>query len=128
MNVKKKIQSLRVALAVIGFLFIFGLYPLMHYWPSSWAWIPSQAEYEQMILGIYATLGVFLLIASKNPIEHLSLLWFTAWSSLVHSGIMFIQALVDPGEHPNLYGDVPALFIIAILLFILTPRKKELHE
>ena len=98
----------------------------MKYWPSSWAWIPSQSEYEQMILGVYVVLGIFLLIAAKNPTEHLSLLWFTAFSSLVHSGIMFVQALIDPQEYPNLYGDVPGLLIIAIILFILTPRKKEL--
>lgn len=128
MSVTKKIKSLRVALVVIGLLFIFGLYPLMKYWPSSWAWIPSQSEYEQMILGIYVVLGIFLLIAAKNPTEHLSLLWFTAWSSLMHSGIMFVQALIDPREYPNLYGDVPGLLIIAIILFILTPRKKELIE
>ena len=48
-------------------------------------------EYEQMILGVYATLGVFLLIASRNPLRHRSLIWFTVWSSVVHAGIMTVQ-------------------------------------
>jgi len=123
MNSKTKIKYLRVALVVIGLIFIFGIYPLMRYWPSGWVWIPSQSEYEQMILGIYATLGVFLLMAARDPMEHLSLIWFTAWSSVVHGGIMLIQALRNSEEYTHLYGDIPALFIIALVLFLLTPRK-----
>jgi len=75
-----------------------------------------------MILGIYATLGVFLLIASRNPLRHLSLIWFTVWSSLVHAGVMTIQAVETPAEHGHLMGDVPALVIVAVLLAIFTPR------
>jgi hypothetical protein len=77
---------------------------------------------EQMILGVYATLGVFLLIASRNPLRHLSLIWFTVFSSLVHAGIMAAQALNMPPEHGHLFGDIPALLIVAALLAVLTPR------
>jgi hypothetical protein len=58
---------LRVALVLFGAIFLFGLYPLMTAWPSGWRWNPSQTEYEQMIVGVYATLGVFLIIASRTP-------------------------------------------------------------
>ncbi len=75
-----------------------------------------------MILGIYATLGVFLLIAARNPLQHLSLIWFTVWSSLVHAGIMAVQAINAAPEHGHLMGDIPALAIVAIALAILTPR------
>ena len=51
-----------------------------------------------MILGIYATLGVFLMIASRDPMAHRSLIWFTVWSSIVHGGIMGIQSR-DLSEH-----------------------------
>jgi hypothetical protein len=85
-------------------------------------WEPRQSEYEQMIVGIYVTLGVFLLLAVRDPLRHLSLIWFTAWSSLVHGGIMAVQALVDPSEHANMLGDVPALLLIGVALAILTPR------
>jgi hypothetical protein len=99
------------------------LYPLMRLWPSGWAWSPSQHEYELMMAGIYATLGVFLLIAARKPEAHTSLIWFTVWSSVVHGGIMAVQALVDSTEHGHLVGDVPALFIIAAALAALTPRR-----
>lgn len=112
----------RVALILVGLIFIFGVYPLMMaLWPSGWRWSPNQTQYEQMILGVYATLGVFLLIASRNPLRNLSLIWFTVCSSIVHAGIMTVQALRMPSEHGHLYGDVPALFIVAALLAFLTP-------
>jgi len=95
---------------------------MMSWWPSGWRWQPNQPEYEQMILGVYATLGVFLLIASRNPLQHRSLIWFAVWSSLVHSGIMAVQALNMPAEHGHLLGDIPALVLVAVVLAILMPR------
>ena len=68
---------LRIALRVVGVICIVGFYPLTIVWPSGWAWHTGQSDYLQMILGIYATLGVFLLLASRNPLAHLSLIWFT---------------------------------------------------
>jgi hypothetical protein len=123
MTVSARLRYLRVALIVVGLIFIFGVYPLMmSFWPAGWRWSPNQTQYEQMILGVYATLGVFLLIASHNPLRHLSLIWFTVVSSVVHAGIMMVQALQMPSEHGHLLGDVPALFIVAIVLALLTPR------
>lgn len=97
----------------------------MYFWPSGWRWEPSQYKYEQMIIGIYATLGVFLLLASRKPLEHASLIWFTVWSSVVHGTIMLLQAIFDPTEHGHLYGDIPALYLLAIVLAYLMPRKSE---
>ncbi len=76
-----------------------------------------------MIMGVYATLGVFLILAAKDPMAHASLIWFTVWSSLVHGGIMLVQAIVDETERANLLGDVPALFLVAIVLWYLMPKK-----
>lgn len=114
-------QKLRIALVVFGIACLL-VYPLMIVWPSGWAWQPSQHEYEQMIVGIYATLGIFLLWASRAPEAHLSLIWFTVWSSVVHGGIMAVQAVVDPAERGHLPGDVAALFLVAVVLATLTPR------
>jgi hypothetical protein len=82
----------------------------------------GHSTYLQMILGIYATLGVFLLLAARNPLKHLSLIWFTVWSSFVHGGIMAVQSLVYPEHRGHLLGDVPALLLIAVVLTSLTPR------
>jgi len=120
-----ELKGLRISLIVFGIAFLM-IYPLMLIWPSGWSWQPGQHEYEQMIIGIYATLGIFLLWASRKPEAHLSLIWFTAWSSLVHGGIMAVQAMVDTTERANLIGDVPALLLIGIALAVLTPRAKDL--
>jgi len=119
--------ALRIALVVSGIAFLL-VYPLMIIWPSGWAWQPSQHEYEQMIVGIYATLGIFLLWASREPEAHLSLIWFTVWSSAVHGGIMAVQAIVDSSERGHLPGDVAALLLVAVVLAALTPRGVVAHS
>ena len=123
MNLETRLRFLRVALVVFGLIFLVGVYPLMmSWWPAGWRWQPNQPEYEQMILGVYATLGVFLIIASRNPLQHRSLIWFTVWSSLVHGGIMAVQAMKMPAEHGHLLGDIPALLLVAVVLAVLMPR------
>jgi len=124
MNLATRVRYLRVALVIVGLTFLLGLYPLMNlWWPSGWRWQPNQTEYEQMIVAVYATLGVFLLIASRDPLKHRSLIWFTVWSSLVHAGVMTAQALQMPMEHGHLIGDIPGLLIFAAILAVLTPRE-----
>jgi len=81
-----------------------------------------------MILGVYATLGVFLLLASRNPPENRSLIAFTAWSSLVHAAIMAVQALQNPSERGHLIGDIPALIIVGIALIVLAPAKQTMER
>src|SRR3954471_12968603 len=117
-----RLRALRAALFVFGVVSIVGVYPLTRIWPSGWRWDPDNELYLQMIVGIYATLGVFLLLAARDPERHLSLIWFTVWSSVVHGGIMAIQSIVYPMHRGHLLGDVPALFIIAAVLGVLTPR------
>ncbi len=117
-----RIKYLRIALLLVGLIFVVGVYPLTIIWPSGWSWHTGQSEYLQMILGIYATLGVFLLIASRDPLAHRSLIWFTVWSSVVHGAIMAVQSLADPHQIGHLWGDVLALFVVAVLLGVLTPR------
>ena len=115
-------RYLRIALVVVGIAFLL-IYPLMKIWPSGWLWQPGQYEYEQMIVGIYATLGVFLLWASRKPETHLSLIWFTVWSSVVHGAIMAVHAVIDSAERGHLLGDVPALILVAIVLGFLASRE-----
>lgn len=124
MEAATRLKYLKIALVVFGLVFIFAIYPLMMWiWPSGWGWTPRQPEYEQMIMGVYATLGVFLIRAAKDPAANASLIWFTVWSSIVHGGIMLVQALVDETERANLLGDVPALFLVAAVLWYLMPKK-----
>lgn len=117
-----RVRYLRVVLVVVGLVFIFGVYPLGVVWPSGWAWGRGHSHYLMMIVGVYATLGVFLLLASRNPATHTSVIWFTVWSSLVHAVIMAVQALTDGTERGHLIGDVPALLVVGLVLAALAPR------
>ena len=111
-----RIKYLRIALLLVGLIFTFGIYPLTILWPAGWSWHMGQSDYLQMILGMYATLGVFLMIASRKPLAHMSLIWFTVWSSVVHGGIMAVQSFQDPMHRGHLLGDVPALLVVAAVL------------
>ena len=122
MSDETRLYYLRIALIVFGLIFVFAVYPLTRVWPSGWSWGMGHSHYLMMILGIYATLGVFLLIASRDPLANRSLIWFTVWSSIVHGAIMAAQAIRDPTEVGHLIGVVPALFLIAIVLAALMPR------
>lgn len=123
MSEENRIKYLRVALLLVGVTFIVGIYTLSVIWPSGWTWHTGpMSNYLQMILGVYATLGVFLLVASRNPLAHLSLIWFTIWSSIVHAAIMALQSLANPMHRGHLLGDVPALLIVAAVLAFLMPR------
>ena len=119
-----RIKYLRIALQLVGVTFIFGIYTFTLLWPSGWSWHTGHhiPHYLQMILGVYATLGIFLLFASRKPLAHLSLIWFTVWSCVVHGAIMAAQALANPEHIGHLWGDVLAIFLIAAILAFLTPR------
>ncbi len=120
----QQLRYLRLALVAVGVIFIGGIYLLMVVWPSGWTWHTGHSHYPLMIVGVYATLGVFLILAARNPLENLSLIWFTVWSSVVHGAIMTFQSLQAPENHGHLLGDVPALFIVAAVLAALTPRSR----
>ena len=126
MQQKEKLKYLKMALYVFGIIFIVGVPAMMMWiWPSGWGWTPPQPEYEQMIMGIYVVLGVFLVRAAKDPMADASLIWFTIWSSIVHAGIMLVQAIFDETEKANLIGDIPALFLVAFVLWYLIPKKAQ---
>ncbi len=123
MNLDTKEKYLKIALRLFGIIFLL-VYPLSVIWPSGWVWHGGQGVYYfQMIVGVYAVLGVFLIMAANNPREHRSLISFAAWSSVVHALIMAAQAFGDQNEHGHLVGDVPALLLVAAVLGYLAPRK-----
>src|SRR6516225_4396773 len=78
-------RILKVVLVLVGLLFCAGLYPLLL--------MVKQDPALAMMMSLYVTLGVFLLLASRNPSAHRSLIAFAGWSSFAHAGVMSIQAL-----------------------------------
>jgi peptidoglycan/LPS O-acetylase OafA/YrhL len=114
-------RLLQIALVVFGAVMIL-LYPLAVVWPSGWAWHPGapyQSDYFMMIVGLYVTLGLFLWNAARRPEANISLIWFAVCSSVVHAAIMAVQSFGSGHHMGHLWGDVPALLLVAIVLPVL---------
>jgi drug/metabolite transporter superfamily protein YnfA len=107
-------RALKVVLVVVGLLFCAGVYPLIL--------MVKQDPALAMMMSLYATLGIFLLLASRNPSAHRSLIAFAAWSSFAHAGVMSFQALLNMIARRELIGS--AVFaVIGIALIALAPAK-----
>ena len=112
-------RALKILLVLVGLLFSAGVYPLV----TSF-WQPNQSEYAPMMLSLYVTLGIFLLLAARNPSGNRSLIAFTAWSSFAHAAVMTVQAFQTASERELLVG-VAALVIIGVALIVLAPAKQS---
>lgn len=116
MNNSTRLMYSRFALLVTGFIFTFAVYPLTIIWPSGWAWHTGQSHYLTMITGIYATLGISLFIAFRDPLQHGSLIWFTVWSSVDYGGNTSVQAIPNPERIEHHYGEASGMSMAAGVL------------
>jgi hypothetical protein len=113
-------RTLKILLVLVGLLFVAGLYPLL---PSLGNVHSDVSSGDKMMLSIYVTLGVFLLLAVRNPAAHRSLIGFTAWSSFAHGAVMTIMAFQIPKERTSLIIAVGVLAFIGVALLALAPAK-----
>ena len=107
-------KALKVVLVIVGLLFLALVYPLLTL---------RGEEALQMMLSVYLTLGFFLLLSSRNPSAHRSLIAFAAWSSVVHAAVMAVQSLGDAGERVHLLSGTILFFVIGLALIALAPTK-----
>jgi len=108
-------RILKVVLVVVGLVFSALIYPLILF--------VKEEPALSMMLSVYVTLGIFLLLASRNPSAHRSLIAFTAWSSFVHAALMGFQAFRNFVRHGELVG-VGVLILIGIALIVLAPKEQ----
>jgi ABC-type Co2+ transport system permease subunit len=107
-------RALKVVLVIVGLLFVATVYGVVQL---------REEETLQMMLSIYVTLGVFLLLAVRNPSANRSLIAFTAWSSFAHAAVMAVQSLHDVGERGHLLGGGLAFVVIGVAMILLAPAK-----
>jgi hypothetical protein len=112
-------QALKVVLVLVGVLFSATVYPLVMF--------VRQEPALAMMLSLYVTLGVFLLLAARNPSAHRSLIAFTAWSSFAHAAVMGVQAFRNLIPRGELIG-VAALVLIGVALIVLRPTKQYVER
>jgi uncharacterized membrane protein HdeD (DUF308 family) len=116
-------RALKVVMVLVGLLFSAGVYPL-----TMSLWQRNESEFAPMMLSLYVTLGIFLLIALRNPSANRSLIAFTAWSSFAHAAVMAVQAFQNAGERGELLGGVAALVVIGVALIVLAPAKQSVER
>ena len=111
-------RALKVVLVVVGLLFVATVYPLLMF--------VKQAPALAMMLSVYVTLGIFLLLAAREPSANPSLIAFTAWSSLAHAALMGVQAMRNYVARTELVG-VALLAVIGVTLIVLAPARQSMQ-
>jgi drug/metabolite transporter superfamily protein YnfA len=115
----KRERALKVVLVVVGLLFVAGVYPLMLF--------VKQEPALAMMLSLYVTLGIFLIMAARNPSANRCLIAFTAWSSFAHAAVMSFQAFRNLIAHGELIGSA-VLVVIGVALIALAPAKQTVEK
>ena len=110
----KREPILKVVLVVVGLLFCAAVYPLIL--------MAKQDPAVAMMMSLYATLGIFLLLASRNPSAHRSLIAFTAWSSFAHATVRGVQAYLGFIARREVLG-AAAIVVVGIALIALAPAE-----
>src|SRR5438105_7642486 len=114
-------RVLKILLVLVGLLLSAAIYPL-----TMSLWKMNQSDYgDTMMLSLYFALGIFLLMAVRNPSANRSLIAFAAWSSFAHGAVMAVLAVHIPSERAGLLGAVAALIIIGVALIALDPAKQS---
>ena len=108
-------RGLKIVLVIVGLLFVATIYPLV--------FLVRSEPTLQMMLSIYVTLGVFLLLAARNPSAHRSLIAFAAWSSIAHAATMAVQSVGDVSERMHLLLGVAMFAAIGLILLVFAPPK-----
>ena len=116
----KRERALKVVLVVVGLIFSAGIYPV-----TESLWHQNQSMYTfDMMLSLYFALGIFLLIAARNPSANRSLIAFTAWSCFAHAAVMAVTSFSKGGYRGDIWG-VPMLVLIGVVLIVLAPAKQS---
>src|SRR5216683_5510458 len=116
-------KALKILLVLLGLVFVAGIYPLV---TSVWSgWQANKEDALPMMLSLYTTLGIFLLLAARNPSANRSVIAFAAWSSFAHGSVMAVMSIQLPNDRGELLITTAALSIIGALLIVLAPRKQS---
>jgi uncharacterized membrane protein YoaK (UPF0700 family) len=114
-------RALKIVLVLVGLLFSAGIYPL-----TMSLWKMNESHYgDDMMLSLYFALGIFLLMAVRNPSANRSLIAFAAWSSFAHGAVMAVLAVHIASERRGLLIAVAVLVIIGVALIALAPAKQS---
>lgn len=114
-------KALRVLLVLLGLLFVAAAYPIVMY-----LWRPgNEAPGDTMMLSLYFTLGVFLLLAARNPSAHRSLIAYAGWANIAHATVMALMAINSASDRKGLLTAAALAGSIGVTLVALAPAKQS---
>jgi len=117
-------RALQVVLVLVGLLFTAGIYPVIGSLLD-----PAHSDAgDTMMLSLYVTLGIFLLIAVRNPSAHRSLIAFAAWSNFAHAVSMSILGLEIPEQRVGFLAGSAVLVVLGVALILLAPAKPSVEK
>ena len=116
-------RALKVVLVLVGLLFSAGIYPVVTSVRSGWE--ANKEDALPMMLSLYVTLGIFLLLAARNPSANRSVIAFAAWSSFAHATVMAVMAVRLAGERGGLLMAAAVFSVIGLALIALAPAKQS---
>jgi hypothetical protein len=124
-------RALKAVLVSVGLLFSAGILPMVIMVSSvlqphneSARPIVLKTADEAMMLSVYATLGIFLLLAARDPSVHRSVIAFGAWSSFAHAAVMAVMSIQMPSARAEWLITSFVLSLIGVLLIVLAPGKQ----
>ena len=115
-------RALKIVLVLVGLLFSAGIYPVVTSVRSGWE--ANKEDTLPMMLSLYVTLGIFLLLAARNPSVNHSVIAFAAWSSFAHAAVMAVMAVHLASERGGLLGAAAVFSVIGLALIALAPAKQ----
>jgi len=117
-------RALKTVLVLVGLLFTAAAYPAIGGLHN-----PVNSDTgDTMQMAIYATLGIFLLIAVRNPSAHRSLIAFAAWSSFAHAAVMGTLGFEMPENRNGFLIGSGLLVLIGVVLLALLPAKPTAEQ
>jgi len=112
-------RALKVVLVLVGLLFVASAYPMLVS-----LWRSPRAQEQAMMMSLYVTLGVFLLVAARDPAAHRSLIAYAAWSNLAHAAVMAAQSIRDVSARGELLLGVAIFGVIGLVLLLMMPTRQ----
>jgi hypothetical protein len=115
-------RLLRVLLVMFGLIFVAGIYPLITSVRSGWQ--ANKEDAEPMGISLYVMMGIFLLIAARNPSANRGVIVFAAWLNIAHAAVMAVMAFHLPNERGDLLIAAAIFGTIGAALIALAPAKQ----
>lgn len=119
-------RALKVVLVLVGLVFSAGIYPMVTSVRDGWQ--ANKEDALPMALSLYVTLGVFLLLAARNPPANRSVIAFAAWANIAHAAVMTLMAVHLPNEREDLLIAAAVFGVIGLILIVLSPAKQPVER